>query len=347
MSADRKPNIDMDRKRLADIIPVDAPFTVYIEQTRVCNIKCFYCIHSTRDNKNGEFSKLRYDIRHMEFNDYLKVINDLNEFPKGSIKRIVFSGLGEPLTNSRLPEMVKIAVDKKIADRVEVITNGLLLTPEVSDKLVNAGITNINISVQGINNEQYKNVCGKNIDFEFFLKNIEYLYKNRKNSQIYIKAIDATFNDKEEENRFYNIFSPLADRIYIEHLVQMQQSHKEIKKKVDTHKNFYGKELNIDRKVCGQSFYFLQIGCDLDTFPCPVPGLPRTLSMGNIKEKNIIDIWNGEKRFSHLRKMLRLEKDNIPECSGCSCFNAIIDPSEFLDNDASRLLPIFAKRDKE
>jgi len=56
--------------------------------------------------------------------------------------------------------MVKLAVEAKIADRVEIITNGLLLTPETSRKLIDAGITNINISVQGVSKERYKETCG-------------------------------------------------------------------------------------------------------------------------------------------------------------------------------------------
>ncbi len=344
MAAEIKPNIDTNRKKLADVIPVEAPFTVYIEQTRVCNVKCFYCIHSTRDDKNGEFNDLGYSIKHMPMEHFEKVINDLCEFPKGSIKRIVFSGLGEPLTNPHLPEMVKIAVDKGIAARVEVISNGILLTPELSDKLVDAGITNINISVQGISAEQYESVCNKSINFDLFVENIRYLYTHKGNTQIYIKAIDAAFSSKDEEQTFYDTFSTLADRIYVEHLVQMQQNHTKIADQVDGDRDFYGKALNRDRKICAQSFYFLQVGCDLDTFPCPVPGVPRSLSMGNVKEMSIKEIWNGERRYSHLRKMLRLEKDTIPACIGCSCFNAINDPSEYLEKDAQRLLPLFEKK---
>ncbi|WP_163339290.1 radical SAM/SPASM domain-containing protein [Desulfopila sp. IMCC35008] len=339
--AEVKPNVDTNRKRLADIIPIEAPFTVYIEQTRFCNIKCFYCIHSTRDDESGAFKKLGYPLKHMEFADFLKVINDLAEFPKGSIKRIVFSGLGEPLTNPMLPEFVKMAVEKEIAGRVEIITNGLLLSNTTVDKLLDANITNINVSIQGISAQQYRNVCGKDVDFDKFIKNLEYLQMKKKNTQVYIKAIDAAFETQEEEDMFYKLFSPLADRIYVEHLVQMQQHHDKIKGTVDASKDFFGKECDPNRKVCGQSFYFLQVGCDLDTFPCPVPGLPKTLSMGNIKYNTILDIWNGRKRKEHLKTMLRLEKDTIPECTGCTCFNAINDESEYLDKDASRLLTLF------
>lgn len=340
MKAEIKPNYDSNRKKLAEIIPLPYPFTVYIEQTRHCNFKCFYCIHSTRGIPEGEFAQLGYPIKHMEFAMYEEILKQLAEFPKG-IKRIVFSGLGEPLMNPRLPEMVKMAVEAQIADRVEIITNGVLLTQEMSDELIEAGITNINISIQGINAEQYEETCGPRIDFNQFINNLTYLYHHRKNTKIYIKAIDATLKNKEDEKEFYEIFGNISDRIYIEHLIVMQQQMDGLKNKVDGTRNFYNEELDLNRKVCAQAFYFLQIGCDYDTFPCPVPGLGKGLSMGNVKEKTLLEIWNGPKRHKLLRTMLELKKDTIPECNNCTCFNAINNPLENLDEDASQLINLF------
>jgi len=342
MKAEVKPNYDSNRKKLADIIPISAPFTIYIEQTRVCNLKCFYCIHSTRDDADGEFKKLNYEVKHMDFNDYLKVIQDLKEFPQDSIKKIVFSGLGEPLANPRLPEMIKILTESNIAQRREIITNGLLLTKELSDKLIDAGLTNINISIQGINSEQYSKVCGKQINFKNFIDNLKYLYENRGNTQIYIKALDASFNNEDEQNKFYELFTPIADKIFVEHIVLMQQSMKDrLSPFLNDNKNFYGEELDLSRKVCSQAFYFLQIGCDLDTFPCPNPGLLKSLAFGNAKENSLKEIWNGLQRKKFLKAMLEMQKDNIPECSSCTTFNCISNSAENLDPDAEKLLKLF------
>ena len=244
--AEIKPNYDTKRKKLADIIPLAQPFTVYIEQTKYCNFKCFYCIHSTRDEAGGEFQKLGHRMLHMDEAYFDKIVHDLKEFPKGGVKRIVFSGLGEPLTNPLLPTFVKKIVDADIAGRVEVITNGLLLTPEKSDALVAAGITNINISVQGLDAAGYEKTCGVRIDFEQYLENLRYLFAHKKDTAIYIKAIDATVPTKEEQERFLSLFSPMADRIYIEHLVVMQQQMEDLKGVVDGSKNFYGEELDLD-----------------------------------------------------------------------------------------------------
>ncbi len=341
--AEVKPNIDTNRKKLSEIIPIEAPFTVYIEQTRVCNLSCYYCIHSTRDDKDSAFKDLGYKIKHMEFEDYLKVVNELAEFPAGSVKKICFSGLGEPLTNPRLPEMIKIAVNKKIAGRVEVITNGLLLNPSLSDKLVNAGITGINISVQGNNADAYKKIAGKSIDFERFLENLKYLYSNKKQAQIYIKAVDATFEKKEEEEQFFEIFSHFADRIYVEHLISMHTKHNEdFQDQLNEELDFYGRPIKKRSDICSQSFYLLQIGCDLDTFPCPDPGLERVLSLGNAKDQTLQEIWNGKKRQTHLKKMLQFKRDEIPVCKDCRTFFICVnDPAEYLDDDAALLVHHF------
>ena len=340
--AEIKPNYDTKRKKLAEVIPLAAPFTVYIEQTKYCNFKCFYCIHSTRDEADGEFRALGHRMQHMDEVFFEKIIRELKEFPQDGIKRIVFSGLGEPLMNPRLPDYVRMVVEAGIAGRVEIITNGLLLTPEKSRALVAAGITNINISVQGLDAAGYEETCGIRIDFERYLENLKYLYEHKGNVQIYIKAIDATLGTKENEEKFFEIFSSFADRIYIEHLVVMQQQMDGLREIVDGTKNFYGEELDVNRKVCAQSFYFMQIGCEGDIFPCPVPGLGKNLSMGNAKEHTLTEIWNGSRRRGFLRKMLKKEKDQIPDCATCTCFNAINNPMEQLDDDAERLLPLFA-----
>ena len=51
--AEIKPSYDTKRQKLSEIIPLDSPLSMYIEPTRTCNFKCFYCMHSTRGEKGG------------------------------------------------------------------------------------------------------------------------------------------------------------------------------------------------------------------------------------------------------------------------------------------------------
>ncbi len=336
--AEIKPNYDTSRQRLADIIPLAHPFTIYIEQTKFCNFKCYYCMHATHDKANGVFSQKGHVMQHMDFELYQKLIEQLGIL---GIKRIVFSGLGEPLMNPDFPNFVKYAVDAGIAERIEVLTNGLLLTPAYSDALIAAGITNINISIQGIDALTYQHVCGAKIDFDGFVQNLTYLYQHKGKCQIYIKSIDAVLKTEQDKEKFFGIFSPIADRVYVEHLVVMQQAVDELWNTVDQVRNLYGENFDQNRQVCAQCFYFLQAGVDGYVYPCSIPGLGKEFSIGNIQDNTLQEIWNGEKRKQHLRMMLSFKREKIEQCRNCSCFNCINDPMEYLDADAKRLVSYF------
>lgn len=331
-------NVDKNRQRLADIIPLDHPFTIYIEQTKYCNFKCYYCMHSTHDKTDGVFANNGHRMQHMDFKLFQKIIGELGEL---GIKRIVFSGLGEPLMNPDFPKFVKYAVDAKIAVRVDVLTNGALITPQYADALINAGISNINISLQGINAEEYERTCGVRLDFYKFIENLTYLYNHRKNTKIYMKCIDAILKTPEEKEMFYKIYGSICDKIYIEHLVVMQQSMDILHETVDISLNMYGEKIDTKRQICSQCFYFLQAGVDGEIYPCSIPGLTHDFSIGNINQNSLKEIWNGEKRKQHLKKMLQFKREEIKQCKNCACFNCISDPKEYLDNDAERLVKYF------
>ena len=334
-----KPNYDTNRKRLADIIPLKNPFTIYIEQTKYCNFKCYYCMHSSHDVRDGVFSQNGHRMMHMSEELYHKVIAQLGDL---GIKRIVFSGLGEPLMNPRFAEFVRYAVDADIAERVEVLTNGVLITPAYADALIDAGITNINISIQGLDAETYERVCGAKIDFDKFIDNLKYLYDNSRGKvKIYIKCIDAILKTPAEKDRFYELFGKVADRIYVEHLIVMQQSMDNLYDMVDDTRNLYGEVFSKRRDVCAQCFYFLQAGVDGEIYPCSIPGVTKDFSIGSIHNNTLTEIWNGSLRREHLRKMLEFRRSEIKQCRGCSCFNCISDPMEYLDDDAPRLVEYF------
>ena len=333
-----RPNYDRNRQRLADIIPLSHPFTIYIEQTKYCNFKCYYCMHSTHDKKNGIFTKNGHNMQHMNFNDYKNLIAQLSDL---GIKRIVFSGLGEPLANPSFPDFVRYAVEANIAERVEVLTNGALITEDYADALIGAGITNINISIQGNDAATYERVCGVKLDFDKFLANLAYLYKNKGKAKIYIKCMDSILKNTADKEEFYKLYGGIADRIYIEHLVVMQQSMDNLWDLADTSKNLYGENIRRDRDICAQCFYFLQAGVDGEVYPCSIPGLTHDFSIGNFTRETLKEIWNGEKRRQHLHKMLSFKRKDIPQCRNCSCFHCISDPLEYLDADADRLRNFF------
>jgi len=60
------------------------------------------------------------------------------------------------MINKDIPVMVKMAKDAEIAERVEIISNGSLLDKTMSDRLIEAGLDTLRISLQGLNSKNIK-----------------------------------------------------------------------------------------------------------------------------------------------------------------------------------------------
>ena len=340
--AEIKSSVDKNRTILKEVVPLDSPLSMYIEPTRICNFKCFYCMHSTRGEKGKALEQTGFQIEHMDMQLYEKLIKDIMKFPTVP-KRICFSGLGEPLTNKRLPDMIHLLREKGFTGRIDVISNGSLLTQKMSDQLIKAGISRIQISVQGLTKEKYQEVCNVPLDIMQLKENIRYFYEHRGNASIYVKIIDSILEGKEEEERFYQMFGEVCNSIYIEHLVIMEQQMGNHGRVIDTTKNLMG-ELVEQRMVCGVMFYFLQVNIDGETFPCSTPGLPNSFSMGSMKEKSLLEIWNDRKRNELIRKNLIDGYKTIPACKTCSSCIAIADKSEYLDDCREEVLLRFSPK---
>jgi MoaA/NifB/PqqE/SkfB family radical SAM enzyme len=112
----QKPSYDSNRKILRDVVPLSGPLSMYIEPTRLCNFKCFYCMHSTRGMPGGLLDQTGVPLKHIDDELFRKVVKNLLEFPE-QLKRITFSGLGEPLMNPKLPDMVRYLREQGFIER--------------------------------------------------------------------------------------------------------------------------------------------------------------------------------------------------------------------------------------
>lgn len=109
--------------------------SLYIEPTSNCNQSCAMCSRNYWQNETtGD----------MDFALFQKVLDELPD----SVVRIFFGGVGEPLVHPRIMDMVRQA--KETGRRCELITNGTLLTQEISRQLLDAGIDEVWVSLDGI-----------------------------------------------------------------------------------------------------------------------------------------------------------------------------------------------------
>jgi MoaA/NifB/PqqE/SkfB family radical SAM enzyme len=157
-----------DRVNLADVVPLSSPLTVLVEVTSVCNLRCNFCptgdIRLTKET--GKFRGL------MEMDLYRKVIADIDALPV-PIKAFHLHKDGEPLLHPKFCDMVVEAKRSAKIQRIETATNGVLLNPEMNQRLVDSGIDRIKISVYGLSTDGFKASTKANVDFDQYVENID------------------------------------------------------------------------------------------------------------------------------------------------------------------------------
>ena len=111
---------------------------VLIETSTACNRKCSYCPNSIYD---------RGDIKHNKLMDekmFMHIIDDLASINfRGFIKPFNFN---EPLLDKRLPKLIAYARKNLPKSNIWIATNGDFLSFETYRKLVDAGVSHINIT---------------------------------------------------------------------------------------------------------------------------------------------------------------------------------------------------------
>ncbi|MCC0627635.1 MULTISPECIES: radical SAM/SPASM domain-containing protein [unclassified Clostridioides] len=330
MIAKIEPGYGLERVKLSEVIPLDAPFTLIISPSTVCNFKCIYCAHSL---SNGELEKKGFKASIMKWDTFIEIINQAKEF-KRKFKVVSFIGTGEPTCNKRLPDMIKYVKESGIAERVEIITNGALLDEKLILSIINSGLDKIRISIQGLSEEMYKKTCNTRINFNDFVKNMKFLYDNKKDCEICIKIADLAL-DKYEEKNFYNIFGDICDKIFVENIRPVFDGVNYSMILRDTEDiNAYG-EKHDKITVCSQGFFTFVVWPNGDVYPCC--SLENPSDLGNIHKNTLLEIWNGEKRRNFLLMQLNGNRFFNNVCKKCGAIDCVSKPEDELDKYAEKI----------
>jgi uncharacterized protein len=157
-----------------DIREDPSELRVTVLTTLQCNFACDYCIQGDHGDYNASAEKMSMDTA-SQLCDWVEL--KLDEL--GSKKfDLTFFG-GEPLLNQ--PAMFETAErlwratrERGVDMRISVITNGLLLTPEVVDRLEPCGLNSIKITLDGdkATHDQMRPLRGGQGTFDKIVENI-------------------------------------------------------------------------------------------------------------------------------------------------------------------------------
>lgn len=296
---------------LHERIPLPAPYSILVDSSSLCNFKCFFCPMCS--NKNAEVSNRVAGI--MEPDLFKKIIDDIQEFDT-PIKMLELGMHGEPFTNPQLPELVAYAKSKPYLNRVSLVTNGSLLTPERAIPVIEAGLDQLDISVNGLSDEHFLKITGMHVDFEKYVSNIKYVFEHRRNCTLTAKAMAECLSE-EQKKTFIDTFSPICDQIFLEHLVPYWPTLD-----VDwpeVHNTMLDEEVFNSSEVCPFVFYKMRITSDGKAILCSADW-DHLLVIGDLRESSIKEIWESDTLFEYQVKFLRGERSTIPFCRDCEMF---------------------------
>lgn len=318
------------RTDLREVLPLDTPFTLLIEVSRLCNFKCRFCPQSRQD----QF--LLFDRNLLSMNDFLKIIDQAKEFPQ-KLKKVYMHGTGESLLNPDLPEMVRLLKYSGITQSIDLTSNGALLTETLGEKLVSAGLDHLHISVEALSDEKYREVAGTgNVKFEQLVEQIRRFSTRRGNCRLTIKIAQSSLEREGDRERFLELFAPMCDEIFVEQIYPIWPDFElpEAACSMRGSAGQYGQAI-AEKKVCPQIFTVLAVKCDGSVSPCSVDW-KNGVTVGSIHSSRLKQIWDGA-RLRALREVhLTDGRTGHPYCASCGLpkYSCVDD----LDAFASELL---------
>lgn len=283
----------------SDDIYLDFPTEIQIETNSTCNATCIMCPYR-------EVSK-ELLAGQMSLRLYRKILAECAQ--ELALRRIEPFLNNEPFTDSRIIDWIQLAKKTVPHAAVTITSNGSLLRPEDSDRLIYSGLDAIWFSFNGATKETYEKIMG--LSFDMVKRNIDYLLSVKpERLKVFTNMIDTVPMRGEivENIRYWESrgvvsgTSPLVNR-------------------AGNVANF--DELNYrtlgERAVrtCDLPFHKMYIGFNGDVLLCCMDWRRRVV-LGNAGRQTLREIWNSA-LYRHIRE--ELERDHVDKldlCSSCT-----------------------------
>ncbi len=316
--------ISHDRRPLRGRLPLKKPLSLFVEPTNVCNFRCAPCVHGSENTRND-----LKPLRHMEMGLYKKLIRELKEWEGPRLKLLRLAMLGEPFVNPEFCEMVRLAKEAGVAEKVDTFSNGSLLTEEISAKLIDYGLDAIRFSIYAAENKRHHEVTKTACSVETIRDNIKRLREMRdargsKTPYIFVKMFDA-YGDENET--FFGLYRGIADEIGLEkvHNATNYSGNDLVKlyykdgKKESQANNEYAEGLNKGRIACPRPFIAMVINNIGDCLMCTHDPAKGT-KIGSSVESTLRELWAGESMFQFRKMLLENRKHENRICANCDWF---------------------------
>jgi radical SAM protein with 4Fe4S-binding SPASM domain len=315
----------------------NTPLIVSYAVTRGCNLRCLHCHVSAKDAMQDE----------LNLQEAMRAVDEMAEL---GTEALIISG-GEPLTRKDFVlNLAEYCNDVGIIPAM--LSNGLLITPKVALELKDAGIKAIGIPIDSVNPESHDKLRNHPGTFKKAVAAIQTCLDLDLEVVVTTMALKDTFNEMPKRIEFlanlgvdqvavYDLIPVGRGKDMMEQAMSQQQRvslmrylqglqedtemvftmsggqplYPEIALKIHEHndtkpKDLLLKEFWVHNAVgCHAGTLYFSLRPNGEVYPCTF--LP--ITVGNIREQSLADIWFNSKILNQLRDRNLLKG----ECGGC------------------------------
>lgn len=290
--------------------PLNVPDVVMIDPCGKCNFKCCFC----PCNNSNENTDKRHVI--MPFDLFKKTVDGLTEFDE-KIPVVELFGFGEPLLNKDFCRMVRYLKDKNVCNLIRTTTNGSLLNKQLCEELIGSGLDYMKISVEGIDNSAYRELCQVDFDLDNLIRCLEFIKDQKSNMKVGVKIISSAFKNPQDRDHFFELFDDYVDYIYIRNVQQNWAEFDEMIVPAGSKDGVYTKNIRTGFKICSFPLTHIVIHANGDIVLCCFDWKHST-SYSNIKNTTVYDAWNGSELRNIRIKHLSDRIEELPFCNNCA-----------------------------
>ncbi|MFH1526679.1 MAG: radical SAM protein [Bacteroidota bacterium] len=315
------------------------PLYIQLETTTHCNLRCKMCVRNEtiKNPKHLSFEKFKYI------------------FDQTGASKVTLSGLGEPLLNPELPEILSYLTKQNVTSMIP--SNGTMLSNEkIAESLIDSGLNILKISIDAASKDTYLKIRGqdkfdtiidglkklkqikidKNTIFPeirldvvilkenvFEIPEVINLAKDLNINTVFFRALQTQGLEDDRKKvlgkniDFDILLLKLNQAVSVANKLKIKTNLKEIVSNFSSYKSIYvSLDSSLQNKVCLLPYFQCFISIDGEVSPCCALFCNEKVSIGNVFENRFIDIWNGQK-MQNIRRCFAAKENNFAVCKDC------------------------------
>ncbi|MFH1140038.1 MAG: radical SAM protein [Pseudomonadota bacterium] len=269
----------------------DFPLSLDLEVNASCNLRCVMCVLGGTERRRAAAGPPLMD---------LGLYRDLMDQARAAgLPAMTFGFLSEPLLSPDLAEMIRLAREAGVMD-IRLGTNGLLLTRDASQRLGDAGLTRLEVSLDALKPETYARIR-RGGRFEQVVRNIDDFLDAREKNTSGLPLLRLSFlrlpHNRGELDGFLAFWKDRADLFSVQEPIYFEDAP-------------LCRELTLVETApspdfrCAQPWQRLIVRTSGDVFPCcSIYGLE--MNAGSAGDQPLVGIWNSP-LMEDLRRLHRL-----------------------------------------